>query len=1342
MGTKIQNNFTSAIVDRDTDERILPDSIMIDAENFLVSTSNGQNGGVGKNVAGTAKKTDYQIAGAKTIGKGVNSATEKVYNFISGTTYDQIIEYDIKTNTSVIVAKSSVGQLLNFNPNKRILNVDIVPNPEGEGDLMFFSGDDNPPRALNIETAKTWTVDGFSEEEISLIKAPPTYPPVLTPLTSTQNPQSNFLEDRFTSFCYRYKFADGYYSAFSSWTEYFFTPGLYNIDFETFENLGMLNIHNAVNITFNTGSREVVGIELIFKLSNSSIPYLIERFNKSKEGWGNFQTQTIEFNNSKVYYALPESEYFKSYDNVPLKALSQTLIGNRIAFANYLEQRDMVDILGNKCLIDYTLELVTRNISSEELDITTATEEYDYGGIDVSLVDGSMSVDFSNVQFLNGSSINILFRLKSNVQDTDFRSTFIYILIDDFTDLADFIANSTFITELNNYISYFEANGGVIFPDDYVPPYVVEQGFDAVVVGDSLKITFPVIKYEIDQTPDPNTFLYEYFYDNNSSVLANNIAVATSLKSYRSYEVCMIYIDEQVRKTTALTSQNNTIFIPNENSITQNQIKVTIPSTQKPPAWAKTYKFGLKRNKQPFETIPINLFFEDGIFRWMKIDGENTNKFKKGDILIVKRDKNGPLANVVKVKVLEFREQDANFITTNATTIVEPSGLYAKIKVTNFNMQYNDNEFVRYQQNRSALDDRPFAYIGDFSTTDDLGNTIDAPFRQGATISFDISSNYHGEPPFVEYVKTFTAQRAYDNFEEFYTEQIEPAGFISTNYPDRGYNFQLVRGIPTTITVLGQTIITGITPNPAGRLWLIIEGTEAGNGTTRRGFIDATVDVRFVSGLYVFETTPIDVNANDQVFFETPEVYTITDGQHEFTEHILTKTFDCYCQGNGVESFQIRDAFNEKKLAIDFCPTAVSEDEYKQINRFADITYSGVFNSNTNINQLNSFNLSEGNFKDDIEKTYGPIYKLKGQDNNLEVYQEDKCSVVYYGKDLLYNADGTTNLSRIQEVLGQQDPDGGEYGISTHPDSFDDYAFNTYFTDVKRGVVIKKNFNNGLFEASSQRMTNYFKRLFEIGSITHINGKYDQYNDFYILNVQYGEGEYVTWVYSDRDNGWLGRLKFNPEDMCRVNKHFVSFKNGEIYLHNQENIRNTFYGVESDSEFSFYFSQEPSTRKSFKNIEIEGTIAPDVTLQTDNDTGYIRKEDFEKKEGDFFYAHVRIQNEVIDTRRLSSQGIGNCTIVGAVLSFTFDLDEIISVGDIVYNENMQIVGTIIDKSARTLTLNAVANIVDNDYVLCQKPQSIQNDDLMGRYMKVTCKFRSNQLQEIFAVNSVVSKSFP
>ncbi|MGK3946057.1 hypothetical protein ABK046_47880, partial [Streptomyces caeruleatus] len=87
----------------------------------------------------------------------------------------------------------------------------------------------------------------------------------------------------------------------------------------------------------------------------------------------------------------------------------------------------------------------------------------------------------------------------------------------------------------------------------------------------------------------------------------------------------------------------------------QNQIKVTISPSQLPPSWADTYKFGIKFNKKSYETITINIFFVDGIFRWIKIDGENKNKIKDGQVLIVKRDANGPLQDVVRVKVLELK---------------------------------------------------------------------------------------------------------------------------------------------------------------------------------------------------------------------------------------------------------------------------------------------------------------------------------------------------------------------------------------------------------------------------------------------------------------------------------------------------------------------------------------------------------------------------------------------------------------------------------------------------------------------------------------------------------------
>jgi hypothetical protein len=68
---------------------------------------------------------------------------------------------------------------------------------------------------------------------------------------------------------------------------------------------------------------------------------------------------------------------------------------------------------------------------------------------------------------------------------------------------------------------------------------------------------------------------------------------------------------------------------------------------------------------------------------------------------------------------------------------------------------------------------------------------------------------------------------------------------------------------------------------------------------------------------------------------------------------------------------------------------------------------------------------------------------------------------VFYGKDVLYNADGTSNLTKTDDVLGVQDTyiESLELvtilRVMTHTQA--------YFLRCKRGVVIKK-INNGLHE--------------------------------------------------------------------------------------------------------------------------------------------------------------------------------------------------------------------------------------------------------------------------------------
>ena len=472
----------------------------------------------------------------------------------------------------------------------------------------------------------------------------------------------------------------------------------------------------------------------------------------------------------------------------------------------------------------------------------------------------------------------------------------------------------------------------------------------------------------------------------------------------------------------------------------------------------------------------------------------------------------------------------------------------------------------------------------------------------------------------------------------------------------------------------------------------------------------------------------------------------ISGGTHEFTEHTLTKAFNCFAFGNGVESYQIRDKFNEKFISLNAVPTQVSEDDYKQINRYADLTYSGVYQPSTNVNSLNEFNLSQANFKDDIEKRYGQIIKLFPTETDLLVIQEDKWSKVLYAKDLLFNSDATTNLSRIAEVLGQQVMYGGEYGISTHPESFDKYSFNSYGTDVKRGVVMRLNNSNGLSEISQFNMVDYFKELFRDNTIDNVIGEYDAFYDVYILNIKYTTKDiipvssYVTWLFSDKDKGFLMKTTFNPDDMVRLNNELISFKGGDVYLHNK-GAYNTFYGVREPSTFSFNFSQEPSTRKLFRNISIEGIDSWDIDLKTDLQNGFINKIDFKKKEG-VWYGYVRGEENSIDLSTLSMQGVGQISeIDGNVLGFTSNVPSIVNVGDKIYNTSLTEIGTITNKTSSTITMDSVAGLSVNDFIISSKPQSIETSGLLGYYMRVDAELDTENYTEVYAVNSEVSKSY-
>ena len=130
--------------------------------------------------------------------------------------------------------------------------------------------------------------------------------------------------------------------------------------------------------------------------------------------------------------------------------------------------------------------------------------------------------------------------------------------------------------------------------------------------------------------------------------------------------------------------------------------------------------------------------------------------------------------------------------------------------------------------------------------------------------------------------------------------------------------------------------------------------------------------------------------------------------------------------------------------------------------------------------------------------SYGSIQKLYARDKDLITLCEDKVIRIYVDKDILYNADGNTQLLATNRVLGTAEPFRGNFGISKNPESFAAESFRAYFTDKQRGAVIRLSMD-GLTPISDAGMHDYFR-----DNLTNTNklfGSYDSYKENYNLTI-------------------------------------------------------------------------------------------------------------------------------------------------------------------------------------------------------------------------------------------------
>jgi hypothetical protein len=207
--------------------------------------------------------------------------------------------------------------------------------------------------------------------------------------------------------------------------------------------------------------------------------------------------------------------------------------------------------------------------------------------------------------------------------------------------------------------------------------------------------------------------------------------------------------------------------------------------------------------------------------------------------------------------------------------------------------------------------------------------------------------------------------------------------------------------------------------------------------------------------------------------------------------------YNCFSFGNGLESNRIQDGFNNMFIANGVKASTTVQETYEEEHRKHGIIYSGLYNSNSGINDLNQFIMAEKITKD-LNPTYGSIQKLFSRDTDLIAFCEDKVLRILANKDAVFNADGNPQLTSNQNVLGQAVPFQGEYGISKNPESFAAESYRAYFTDKQRGAVLRLS-KDGLTPISKAGMHDWFRD--NLSKHTSLIGTYDSYKENYNITL-------------------------------------------------------------------------------------------------------------------------------------------------------------------------------------------------------------------------------------------------
>ena len=155
-----ETRFSSGRMNKDFDERLIPDGEYIDALNIRIGSTEKNSVGALENTKGNVKLTSLQYNGteltdASCIGAYEDGSKETIYWFITSSVVDAVVSYNVeKKLLNYHLLSESV---LNFDSKYLITGVNLID------DLLFWTDNLNPPRKINVNRTYPSPISGVDQ---------------------------------------------------------------------------------------------------------------------------------------------------------------------------------------------------------------------------------------------------------------------------------------------------------------------------------------------------------------------------------------------------------------------------------------------------------------------------------------------------------------------------------------------------------------------------------------------------------------------------------------------------------------------------------------------------------------------------------------------------------------------------------------------------------------------------------------------------------------------------------------------------------------------------------------------------------------------------------------------------------------------------------------------------------------------------------------------------------------------------------------------------------------------------------------------------------------------------